>query len=182
MKNFLIILLIVSVLSCSKEENTDLTINKIDNFEAIFDTSKKNEHDAILNDYSKLIGYTLNKPKVLEYLDSEMKPLSQFGDKISLSYLLGKEEGLRENEIEQFIFAKNLKQNVFVSQLKSEIKNNSKVLTHLIDKLNVNNKSLNDESVINYILDNIANEHLEIYVPYKELENTVNEDFFLCII
>lgn len=115
---------------------------------------------------------------MLEYVDAKLKPLTEFGDKISLSYLLGKEEGLRENEIEQFIFAKNLKQNVFVSQLKSEIKNNSKVLTHLIDKLNVNKKSINDENVINYILDNIASEHLEIYVPYKELENTVNEDFF----
>lgn len=178
MKKLLLFFLTIGILSCSKEENYESKIIEEDNLEAVFDESKKTNHDDILNEYSQLIGNTLKQSDVREYVDKSLEPLTEFGDKISLSYLLGSPNGLRENEPEKFVSSKTSKDNPFAKQLKKEVKHQKKQLKHVLQKFNVERKSLDDENVINFLLESLADENLEIYVPSKELENEVDEDVF----
>lgn len=178
MKKLLLFFLLMGVLSCSKEENYESKIIEENNLEAVFDESKKTDYDDILNEYSQLIGNTLKEPEVRDFVDKSLDPLTQFGDKVSISYLLGDTKGLRENEVDAFISFKKSNNNLFTKQLKKEVKSNKKQWKHLLGRYNVEGKTLNDDDVINFILENLANEDLEIYVPSKELENNVDDDIF----
>lgn len=178
MKKLLLFFLLIGILSCSNEENYDSKIIEENNLEAVFDELKKTDYDNILNEYSQLIGNTLKQTEVRKFVDESLDPLTEFGDKVSLSYLLGSPNGLRENEPEKFVSSKTSKDNPFTKQLRKEVKHQRKQLKHVLQKYNVEQKSLNDENVINFILESLSQEDLEIYVPSKELENEVDEDVF----
>lgn len=178
MKKLFLLFLVMGVLSCSNEESYEPKIIEEDNPEAVFNETKKTDSDNILNEYSQLIGNTLKQSEVREYVDKSLDALTEFGDKVSLSYLLGSANGLRENEPELFVSSKASKDNPFTKQLKKEVKRQRKQLKHVLQKFNVERKSLDDENVINFILESLSSEDLEIYVPSKELENEVADDVF----
>lgn len=166
------------MLSCTKDDASKQDIFENDLTEAVFDPSKKLDFDDVLNEYSKLIGSTLQNSEVRSFVDKNLETLTEFGDKISLSYLIGSAEGLRKNEQESFVTSKISTNNPFTKQLRIQIKKQGKGLNYILQRADLKGKSLNDEQIIDFILANLTDEDLEIYVPHKELEIDVDEDVF----
>ncbi|WP_396601978.1 hypothetical protein [Algibacter sp. R77976] len=105
MKKLLVFLSALSIISCSTELREE-TVFAENETTYLFNESSKSDYDHLLSEYSQLIGNTLKNYEVKSYVDINMDDLTKFGDKISISYLLGDLSGIRKNENDKFLSKK----------------------------------------------------------------------------
>lgn len=181
MRKLLVFLTAISIISCSKELGEETVIVE-EEIAYTFNESSKSDSDYLLSEYSQLVGNSLKDYEVKLFVDNNMDDLTEYGDKISVSYLLGDLNGIRKNESERFISKKKLKNNPFVVSIRKEISNSNKKYKYIFSKVTLSSENLSskssNEDMINLILENLVDENLEIYMPSKELENDVDDEVF----
>lgn len=170
------IIICFSFISCTSElVSKEETINASDNLnpKANIESSEK---VMIMKETSLLIANVLSQKSVRDEVLSSMKNVSDYGEVVSLGYLLGSDKGLRKNEVDKINSKSKNYETLFHREVMKELRENESKYPIFSQKLNQKRiESLSNRGVS--IDDAIAGENLEVYSPYNEI-NDNNETSF----
>lgn len=170
----------VMLSSCTKESETPppLELNEISEPESAYEAE-----NALLKDISLLVGKALTDVEIREEVNSKIAKADALHELVSLSFLLGKENGLTKNETSAMKSGKlslNAGVNQFTKALASEVATNLDAYHSLSEHLNLNGINLSASKTADGLSEQLssllADQNLEIYYPF-EAETGVSSKF-----